>query len=343
MSATQLFLMSDESSSWNRGPLDSRQLRAFVSLARTGSFTATGRELFLSQSAISHSMRALEEDVGCRLLDRVGKKVSLTLAGEQLLQHAGRILAEMDQAREALRRLGKWGRGRLRLAASTTTCTYILPTVLREFKESFAHFAISIVPADTAQMLDLLHAGRVELALTLEPKPEEKLVFDPLFEDELTFLTSPRHPWAEAGSVDRTEVPTQNYILYWRNSYTFRLVDEYFRRERLVLNTFIELGSMEAIKELVKLNLGISILAPWIARGELASGALVSLPLGRRKLRRQWGIVRCKAHPLNLAEETFVKLCRDVTARMVNALRPGLGDAAIGGVGEATPAPGTAS
>lgn len=309
--------MNDETRSWTRPPLDSRQLRAFVTLARTSSFTVTGRQLFLSQSAISHSMRALEEDVGCRLFDRVGKKVSLTLAGEQLLQYAEKILAEMDQAREALGRLGKWGRGRLRLAASMTACTYILPTVLREFRESFAHFAITIVPADTAQMLDLLLAGRVDLALTLEPKAEEKLVFDPLFEDELVFLLSPRHGWAEAGSVDRRDVPRQNYILYDKTSYTFRLVDDYFRRERLVLNTFIELGSMEAIKELVKLNLGISIVAPWIARDELQAGTLVALPLGKRKLRRQWGIVRWRTRTLNLAEETFVNLCREVTAQLV--------------------------
>src|SRR3989475_10771421 len=88
-------------------PLDSRQLRAFCVLARTGSFTETARELHLTQSGISHSMKALEGDVGCRLLDRLGKKVLLTQAGEQLLQHAQKILQEMESAREMLRRLGK--------------------------------------------------------------------------------------------------------------------------------------------------------------------------------------------------------------------------------------------
>src|SRR5437588_8734505 len=101
-------------------PLDSRQLRAFASLARTGSFTQTARELRLSQSAISHSMKALEQEVRCRLLDRMGKTVVLTQAGEQLLAHAERILAEMAAARERLGELGKWGHGRLRLCTSTT-------------------------------------------------------------------------------------------------------------------------------------------------------------------------------------------------------------------------------
>src|SRR6476620_5145375 len=118
-------------------PLDSRQLRTFCALARTGSFTQTARELHLTQSGVSHSMKALERDIGCRLLDRLGKKVVLTQAGEQLLHHSLNILSEMESARESLAHLGKWGRGRLRLGASTTACQHLIPPVLREFKESF--------------------------------------------------------------------------------------------------------------------------------------------------------------------------------------------------------------
>src|SRR4028119_1453244 len=96
-------------------PLDSRQLRAFSILARTTSFTRTAHELHLTQSAISHAIRALEQDTGCRLLDRMGKSVVLTQAGEQLLMHAERILAEMESARTGLSHLGKWGTSRLRI------------------------------------------------------------------------------------------------------------------------------------------------------------------------------------------------------------------------------------
>src|SRR6476620_9104699 len=118
-------------------PLDSRQLRAFHTLARTGSFTRAAKELFLSQSAVSHAMKALEQEVGCRLLDRVGKKVALTQAGEQLLHHAEKILNEMQLARTALEHLGKWGQARLRIGASSTACRYILPPVLSEFKNDY--------------------------------------------------------------------------------------------------------------------------------------------------------------------------------------------------------------
>src|SRR5882757_3488308 len=96
--------------SYMNTPLDSRQVRAFCVLARTGSFTQTARELHITQSGISHSMKALERDIGCRLLDRLGKKVVLTQAGEQLLHHSKKILQEMATARETLGHLGKWGR-----------------------------------------------------------------------------------------------------------------------------------------------------------------------------------------------------------------------------------------
>lgn len=293
-------------------PIDSRQLRAFTVLARTGSFTATARELHLSQPAISHSIKALEEEMRCRLLDRVGKSVCLTQAGEQFLAHAKRILREMDAARERLGELGKWGHGRLRLGTSSTACQYILPSVLREFKESFPQCVIHIEPGDTPGALELLHQNRIDLALTLEPPGETQLEFRPLFTDELHFLTGPLHPWARAGRVEHGEIHRQNFILYTRKSYLSEMIEEYFRHEEIVLSTSIELGNMEAIKELVKLGLGVGILAPWVAQKELAEGSLRCLPLGRRKLKRRWGILHRKGQRLTLAQETFVGLCNAV-------------------------------
>jgi DNA-binding transcriptional LysR family regulator len=297
-------------------PIDSRQLRAFAALARTGSFTLAAKELFLSQSAVSHSMKALESDVGCRLFDRMGKKVSLTQAGETLLHHVEKILLEMETARGTLEQLSRWGVGRLRVGASTTACQYILPAVLRELKESFPRCRITIEPGDTLEALEASRKNRVDLAIVLQPRHEEQFDFHPLFTDELAFLVAPMHPWARQGHVVRQDIPKQNYVLYNKNSYTFRAVQDYFQRENMVLNTVIELGSMEAIKELIKLGLGVSILAPWIAQRELQEGSLISLPLGRRKLRRHWGVIHWRGRRLSLVEETFLGLCRSVTAQM---------------------------
>ncbi len=296
-----------------RSVLDTRQLLAFATVARRASFTLAAKELFLTQSAVSHAMKSLEEELGCRLLDRVGKRVLLTQAGEQFLQHTEKILREMELARGGLDALTNWGHGRLRVGASTTACQYILPTVLREFKQSFPKCVIKIQPGDHAGQLDLLHGNQIDLSLMLEPQGETEFNFIPLFEDELHFVVSPLHPWAVAGRVSREEISSETLVLYNKNSYTFRLVNEYFRDEKISLTNFIELGSMEAIKELVKLGLGAGVVASWIAREELKSGSLVSFPLGKRKLRRNWGVVHLRGRRLPLGEETFVGLCRTVT------------------------------
>lgn len=301
-------------------PLDSRQLRAFTALARTSSFTLAAKELFLTQSAVSHSMRALEESVGCRLFDRMGKRVALTQAGEQLLVHAEKILGEMERARDGLEQLGKWGRARLRLGASAMLSHYLLPPVLREFKKQFPECRIVIEPGDTLEVLPMVEDGRIDLAFALETRPNQAVEVVPLFSDELRFLVNPEHPWAQAGRVKIEDIAKQNYILYDKASLTFRMIREFFAEDDIVLNTAIEMGSMGAIKELVKLGLGVSIITTWVAEAELREGSLVALPLGRRKLKRHWGIVHRQGRRLSLMETTFVELCCKETARW--ALRP---------------------
>ena len=170
-------------------------------------------------------------------------------------------------------------------------------------------------PAATQLVASLLKQ-RIDLALTLEAEKEPQLEFHPLFNDELQFIVSARHPWAQSGRVEREEIPRQNYILYSKHSVTFRLIEEYFRREEMVLNTVLEVGSMEATKELVKLGLGVCILAPWIAKKEIEKGSLVALPLGRKKLTRRWGILQWRGKRLNLAEETFIGLCKSACASL---------------------------
>lgn len=295
------------------GPLDSRQVQAFQVLSKTGSFTETAKLLHLSQSAISHSMKALEQNVGCRLIDRLGKRAMLNQAGEQFLIRAESILREMSQAREELRHLGQWGHGRLRVSATPTACQYLLPSVLREFKESFPKCAILIEPADTPQAIELLRQNRVDLTLGLEPPEEDRVCFRPLFSDELKFIVSPLHPWAKTGRVPREEISRQNFILYNKGSYTFRIIAKYLSQESINLRSSLELGSMDAIKELVKLGLGISILAPWIAQAQIEEGSLVAIPLGRRKLKRNWGIAHWQSRRLSLPEETFAGLCKSVS------------------------------
>jgi DNA-binding transcriptional LysR family regulator len=295
-------------------PLDSRQLRAFVSLAQTGSFTRTGQELFVSQSAISHAIRVLENDVGCQLLHRLGKSVQLTPAGEQFLYHAEKILRDMAGARESLAQLGRWAKGHLRLAAAGSICQYLLPAALGEFRREYPDWLVSLELADTRLALQRLQERRIDLAFVLAPARSEPVETIPVFQDELLFAMSPEHHWARDGRVCREELPRQQLILYSRASSTFELIDRYFRREGIVLRLSMELPSIQTIKELVQRNLGVSILAPWVAQAELAGGRLVTLPLGKRRLRREWVACRLPDAKATLAEATLVRFAQEAAA-----------------------------
>lgn len=289
--------------------LDTRQLEIFTSLAETRSFTEAGKRLFLSQSAVSHSLRSLEAQLDRRLVDRLGRRLLLTESGDLLYRRAKEILEHMGNARIELDSLNNWDQGRLRVAASSTACQYLLPSVLREFKECFPRVRISVEPADSPDCLKLLEDNRADLALRIGMQAEDHLAERPLFTDELLFLVSPQHPWAAAGRASRGEMGDQDYLLYSKRSETFKLIMAFFEANGEALRSFIELGSIAAIKELAKINLGVAVLAPWVAAEELAAGTLVALPLGRRKLKRRWRLAWLKGRRLSINEETFMGLC----------------------------------
>lgn len=293
-------------------PIDSRQLRAFLTLSRLGSFTETAKELNLTQSAISHAIRSLEKDLDCRLLYKSGKKILLSQEGKKLLQHAELILQEMTIARAEIDSIRNINKGSLRIGCSESTSQFILPTVLREFKDCFPEYQISVKPGDTPELIHLLEHNQIDLALAMKPENEKNFSSRTIFKDRLSYLVSPHHEWALKGKISSSTIAKQNYILYNRKSYSFKLIDQYFYERGIQITSFIELGSVEAIKELVKLGLGISILAPWVARKEISNGSLISLPLSKQGIRREWTAVTIRDKPLNLAEETFVGLCETV-------------------------------
>ena len=198
-----------------------------------------------------------------------------------------------------------------RRAPSPTACQYILPNVLREFKESFPQCVIHIEPGDTPVALELLHNHRIDLALALEPRNLGPLEFRPLFRDQLQFLVSSLHDWAKNRRVERGNIVDQRFILYNRTSYMADLIETYFRNEGIVLPTFIELGNMEAIKELVKLGLGISLLPLWSVSEDARRGSLCILRLANRQLFSVTGVLYRKSAYLPTAVRALLGVAQD--------------------------------
>lgn len=302
---------------------DVHQLKVFLAVAENLSFTRAAETLFLTQSAVSHQVAALERKLNTPLFARHGRSVTLTSAGLVLVERSRRVFAALEEAEAAVRAAAKPGHGRLRIGASSTACQYLVPEPLREFRECFPDYALSILPGDSPAVAERLVEGSIDLGILVRPEQRLKLAYFDLFEDELGFVVNPLHPWARRGRVDRRELADQRLVLYSRHSATYRLLERYYLRMKVPtpssLRDSIELGSMEAIKELVKLGLGVTVMARWITRPEVAHGALCWLPMPGPRIRRQWCIAAALGRELSPAEQTFVGLCQSAARELAQA------------------------
>src|SRR2546421_3299501 len=150
--------------------MDTRLLRMFCVVAENGSLAAAAGKLHLTPSAISHGLKSLETQLNCRLFERVGRRMMLNQAGEQLLAQVRPPLAALEEAGEALKRLSKWGRSRLRIGATASVRTQILPGVIRELKKSMPELELRVESGDTQELVDLVHNNKVDVALAVAPE-----------------------------------------------------------------------------------------------------------------------------------------------------------------------------
>ncbi len=301
---------------------DVQGLRAFLAVADNLSFTRAAESLYLTQSAVSHQIARLEREVGAPLLVRQGRATSLTPVGRALAMHARRVFAALDDALAAARQAARPGLGRLRVGATAAACQHLIPEALREFRECFPDYSLSILPADSPAVLERLLEGTLDLGVVVRTDRADRggrLAYVDLFTDELGVLVSPLHPWAKAGRVNRRSLGEQRLILFSRQSATFRIVERYLAKAGVPLRDFTELGSMEAVKELVKMGLGVGVAAPWVARPEIAERSLVWLALPGGRLTRTWSVASAAARELTVAEQTFVGLCQDAAVGLGRA------------------------
>ncbi|MBP6600732.1 MAG: LysR family transcriptional regulator [Verrucomicrobiales bacterium] len=297
--------------------LDIRQLRAFQELARKGSFTVAAHSLNLTQSAISHSIKALERSLDLPLFERLGKSVRLTAAGEILLPHADRILFRMERAQEELIALGRPGHGRLRVGATVTISQYVLPSVLRELRESFPSFDISVATDDSKGLIRALEAGEIDVAIAMETPFSEKMRRNFLFEDHIEMALSPVHPLATLSEIRLEDVLNENFIIYSQKSETFRLIEQQCARSGIRLKTSLQVGSMAAITEMAKIGMGVGLLSSWVAEEEIAKEQLIFRDLPWDRLSRRWSIHSDPRHESQMIEEVFTGICRVVVDTLV--------------------------
>lgn len=277
----------------------------------------TAEELGLTPSGVSRCLKSLEDELGCRLFERSTRHMALTAAGREFLPQAEEILERLHAAQERLRAWGDLRNGQLRLGVVETIGQFVLPPALREFRESFPGFTVRIEVCPAGQAAELLACGRVDLAMLPEPAPRDGTEFRLLAEDDLQFVVHPLHPWAIARRVPRDSIAGARLVLPGPGHATRELVTDYFRREGIELKPYVEIENEDAIKHFVRLDLGVAVLPRWLVADEVEQGVVTTLPLGRCRLRRRWGVLHPAARQLGFAENLLVSLCRNVLRELM--------------------------
>ncbi len=291
--------------------LDSRQLKAFVVLAKTGSYTETAKQLFVTHSAISHSMRALEEQVGCRLLSKLNKKAILTEAGEALLHHAHRALEEIQQARRTLAELNQWGSRRMRLAADRLFLSAFLAPVLLKFHKEFPRARLQIESCMADEPASLLENNRADVVLAEQPPADAEVEFVPLLDDRFHLVVNSAHPLASGKIPQREKLGKYPCLLLRDSDRGRKQMENYMARREIALNIIGEIECVDTVKEFVKHTAAMSFLPGWSIATELKTKSFILLPLNRAPFERTWGFMHSRGRPLNHAESVLLKLCQN--------------------------------
>jgi DNA-binding transcriptional LysR family regulator len=298
--------------------MELRLLRTFKAVAETGSFTQAGRRVNLSQAAVSMHIKSLEDELGTKLFSRVNKRVSLTHVGELLLKHANTILRVYDEARSEIARFGSAGRMSLRVGtASTMISIHPLPEILSELKKQFPLLDLVVFGGTSEAIVKRIVDNRLDVGLISLPADAPNIETEPLYGDRLVAIVTPNHALAHAREVTVTQLAAESLILGEKGGNTRRLIDVLFEQASLKPRVVMELNRAEAIKKMVEVGLGVSIL-PWLTvRHEVAHGALKALNVRALKHRWELGLAYLKTESPSPVLRGFIELCRNYMGKKV--------------------------
>ncbi len=268
-------------------PLTLQHLDTLMDVVRLGTFSAAAERAQLSQPAISQQIRQLERYFGMRLLERSGRSVRPTDAGRLVLQSAQRIRDELETVQEAIQPFRAGSAGRVRLGTGATACIYLLPPILRALKRQIPGLEVVVRTGNSPDMQRLVEENALDLALVTLPASGRALETTPVFTEDLLAVFPAEE--APPGPVTAATLAARPLVLYEDAGHTRQLIDRWFRAAGITAVPVMELGSVEAIKELVAAGLGWSVL-PASSVAKVKTGTLGTAALAPR-LSRNLGLL----------------------------------------------------
>ena len=265
-------------------------LQSFLVVIESGSFSAAAERLHLSQPAVSLQVRQLEKSLKAPLIERVGRTAKPTAAGAALLAHARQVNAAVDLAVDAVAHQASGAEGRVRLGTGATACIFLLPPILRELRRSLPALEITVTTGNTPEIAKAVEDNVIDIGLVTMPVSGRSFEIIPVLKDEFV-LISPRDMPLPA-RITPAVLATKPVVLFEPGGNTRRIADRWLARGGVSLKPLMSLGSVEAIKEMVRAGLGCAILPGMAVSGAAKPRDLIVRSLSPRLYRRLAVVVR---------------------------------------------------
>lgn len=294
--------------------MDFDQLETFLEVARHSSFSRAAEKRFRTQPAISSQIRALEEEVGAKLLDRSGGKVSLTASGKLFLKYAEDTLESRKTLLTAIAETERVPRGEIIVGANEGTCLHILPEVFAEFKKCYPDVAVNIKRSDYAKILESVIDNSVDFGVVSLPVTDPRLTVVLIHRDELVIIAPPQHPIAKMKSATLAEVARFPLVLP-KAGHSRDALENLFHERRLKPRYAMELDSSELLKRFVAADVGVGFIARSNVIEDVRANVLAAVPLSDAQVRRDLALVFRKDKALSRAALAFI----DTTVKLKTA------------------------
>jgi len=291
--------------------VDVRDLEVFLSVAKHLNFTRAGEEVHLSQPSVSVRVRRLEEELGTKLFEQLGKRIALTEAGRLLVPYAQRVVAALDDARHAVEELQGLERGTLRIGASTTPGMYLVPKLVARFKRQHPGVEIRLEIKDTRRVEEEIVRNEFDFGFVGGHLAGAEIEVTPWMTDELVLVAPPGHPLARKRRVTLEDLRGRQFISREQGSATQAAVNNKLLASGLPLETVMEMNNPEAVKKAVQGGLGLAFLSRFAVETELKAKTLAAVRVKDFNLNRELKIVYRKDKHFSRAARALIGMARE--------------------------------
>ena len=269
-----------------------RHMRIFVSVFQKNSITKAAQELHLAQPSVSLAVRELEDYYGIRLFDRIGRHIAPTECGKEFYEYAVHIVSLFNEMEKKMRNWDTFGT--LRIGASITIGTHILPVLIRRYQEQFPDLTVEAKVSKSASVEDeLIHSG-IDLGLIETQPSHPDLRAVPFMTDSMCVITAPDHPLASAKSVSLTELSRFPFLMREKGSAGRELLDAAFSLQQITVSPRWESTSTQALVKAVAEGLGVSVLPYLLVKKDIEEGTVRQIPLDQ-PIRRNLNVIYHKS------------------------------------------------